>query len=226
MEMLRTENICKHYGKGDNTVEALRGVDLRICKGEFVAIVGASGSGKSTLLHILGGVDKPTSGKVFIEGQELFAMDEKELSVFRRRRVGLIFQFYNLIPVLSAEENIELPLTLDGKSIDKDYMEELLNILDLKERRDHLPSQLSGGQQQRVAIGRALSYRPSIILADEPTGNLDSKNSKEIVDLLKLSVRKYGQTVVVITHDLNIAAQADRVISINDGLIALDRVVG
>jgi putative ABC transport system ATP-binding protein len=225
VEILRTENIGKIYGKGENEVIALEGVNLSINKGELVAIVGASGSGKSTLLHILGGVDKPTTGKAFIEGQDLYALNEKELAVFRRRSVGLIFQFYNLIPVLTAEENIELPLTLDGKSIDKDYMNELLDILNLKERRNHLPSQLSGGQQQRVAIGRALSYKPSIILADEPTGNLDSKNSREIIDLLKLSVKKYNQTVIVITHDLNIAAQADRVINIQDGRIVQDEVV-
>lgn len=225
MEILRAENIRKVYGKDDNIVEALRGVNISINKGEFVAIVGASGSGKSTLLHILGGVDKPTSGKVFIEGQDLYSLKEKELSVFRRRRVGLVFQFYNLIPVLTAEENMELPLTLDGRKIDKDYMKELLEILDLKDRKNHLPSQLSGGQQQRVAIGRSLSYKPSIILADEPTGNLDSKNSKEIIDLLKLSVKKYNQTVIVITHDLNIAAQADRVINIQDGQIVQDEVV-
>lgn len=225
MEILRAENLCKVYGSGENRVEALKDVNLSINKGEFVALVGSSGSGKSTLLHILGGVDKPTSGRVIIEGEDLYKKKERELSIFRRRKVGLIFQFYNLIPVLSAEENIELPLTLDGKSMDKEYMEELLEILDIKNRRKHIPSQMSGGQQQRVAIGRALSYKPSIILADEPTGNLDSKNSREIIDLLRLSVKKYNQTVLVITHDLNIAAEADRIINIQDGSIVQNEVV-
>lgn len=225
MEILRAENLCKVYGSGENRVEALKDVNLSINKGEFVALVGSSGSGKSTLLHILGGVDKPTSGRVIIEGEDLYKKKERELSIFRRRKVGLIFQFYNLIPVLSAEENIELPLTLDGKSMDKEYMEELLDILDIKNRRKHIPSQMSGGQQQRVAIGRALSYKPSIILADEPTGNLDSKNSREIIDLLRLSVKKYNQTVLVITHDLNIAAEADRIINIQDGSIVQNEVV-
>lgn len=225
MEILRAENLCKVYGSGENRVEALKDVNLSINKGEFVALVGSSGSGKSTLLHILGGVDRPTGGKVIIEGEDLYKKKERELSIFRRRKVGLIFQFYNLIPVLSAEENIELPLTLDGKSMDREYMEELLDILDIKNRRNHIPSQMSGGQQQRVAIGRALSYKPSIILADEPTGNLDSKNSREIIDLLRLSVKKYNQTVLVITHDLNIAAEADRIINIQDGSIVQNEVV-
>lgn len=225
VEILRAENIVKVYGKGDSKVEALKGINISINQGEFVVIVGASGSGKSTLLHILGGVDKPTSGKVYIEGQDIYSLNEKQLSIFRRRRVGLIFQFYNLIPVLTAEENIELPLTLDGKKVDRLYMEELLGILNLNDRKNHLPSQLSGGQQQRVAIGRSLSYKPSIIMADEPTGNLDSKNSREIIELLKLAVKKYNQTVIVITHDLNIAAQADRIINIQDGQIVQNEVV-
>lgn len=225
VEILRAENIVKVYGKGDSRVEALKGINITINQGEFVVIVGASGSGKSTLLHILGGVDKPTSGKVYIEGQDIYSLNEKQLSIFRRRRVGLIFQFYNLIPVLTAEENIELPLTLDGKKVDRLYMEELLGILNLNDRKNHLPSQLSGGQQQRVAIGRSLSYKPSIIMADEPTGNLDSKNSREIIELLKLAVKKYNQTVIVITHDLNIAAQADRIINIQDGQIVQNEVV-
>lgn len=225
MEVLKTVNLCKSYGKGDTKVEALKDVNLSIKEGEFIAVVGASGSGKSTLLHLLGGVDKPTSGKVIVDGEDIYKTNEKQLSVFRRRKVGFIFQFYNLLPVLTAEENITLPLLLDNKRVDKEYLEDLLGILGLKDRRGHLPSELSGGQQQRVSIGRALAYKPSIILADEPTGNLDSKNSKEIIELLKLSVKKYHQTLIVITHDLNIASQADRIISLEDGSVVKDEVM-
>lgn len=225
MEILKTVDLCKSYGSGETKVEALKNINISINQGEFVAVVGASGSGKSTLLHLLGGVDKPTSGKAIIDGEDIYKLNEKQLSVFRRRKVGFIFQFYNLIPVLTAEENITLPLLLDNKKVDKEYLEDLLGILGLKDRRNHLPSELSGGQQQRVSIGRALAYKPSIILADEPTGNLDSKNSKEIVDLLKLSVKKYHQTLIVITHDLNIAAQADRVIRLEDGEAVKDEVM-
>lgn len=225
MEILKTIDLCKSYGSGETKVDALKNVSISINQGEFVAVVGASGSGKSTLLHMLGGVDKPTSGKVVVDGEEIYKLNEKQLAVFRRRKVGFIFQFYNLIPVLTAEENITLPLLLDNKKVDKEYLEDLLGILGLKDRRNHLPSELSGGQQQRVSIGRALAYKPSIILADEPTGNLDSKNSKEIVDLLKLSVKKYHQTLIIITHDLNIASQSDRIISLEDGVVAKDEVV-
>ena len=225
LEILKTIDLCKNYGTGDAKVEALKNVNISINQGEFVAVVGASGSGKSTLLHLLGGVDKPTSGKVIVDGQDVYSLKEKELAVFRRRKVGFIFQFYNLIPVLTAEENITLPLLLDNKKVDKKYFEEVINILGLKDRISHLPSELSGGQQQRVSIGRAIIYKPAIILADEPTGNLDSKNSKEIVELLKFSVKKYHQTLIIITHDLNIAAQADRVLSIEDGVIVRDEVM-
>lgn len=225
MEILKTIDLCKSYGSGDTKVEALKDVNISINQGEFVAVVGASGSGKSTLLHLLGGVDKPTSGKAIIDGEDIYRLNEKQLAIFRRRKVGFVFQFYNLIPVLTAEENITLPLLLDNKKVDKEYLEDLLGILGLKDRRHHLPSELSGGQQQRVSIGRALAYKPSIILADEPTGNLDSKNSKEIIDLLRLSVKKYHQTLIVITHDLNIASQADRVISLEDGSVTKDEVM-
>lgn len=225
MEILKTIDLCKSYGSGDTKVEALKEVNISINQGEFVAVVGASGSGKSTLLHLLGGVDKPSSGKAIIDGEDIYTLNEKQLAVFRRRKVGFVFQFYNLIPVLTAEENITLPLLLDNKKVDKEYLEDLLNILGLKDRRHHLPSELSGGQQQRVSIGRALAYKPSIILADEPTGNLDSKNSKEIIELLRLSVKKYHQTLIVITHDLNIATQADRIISLEDGRVSKDEVM-
>ncbi|WP_055669187.1 ABC transporter ATP-binding protein [Desnuesiella massiliensis] len=225
MEILRTIDLCKSYGKNETKVEALKNVNISINQGEFVAVVGPSGSGKSTLLHLLGGVDSPTSGKVIIDDTDIYSLKERELSIFRRRKVGFVFQFYNLIPVLTAEENLLMPLLLDNKKPDIKYIEELLTILNIKERRHHLPSQLSGGQQQRVSIGRALAYKPSIILADEPTGNLDSKNSKEIIELLRYSVKKFNQTLIVITHDLNIAKQADRVISIEDGIIAKDEVV-
>lgn len=225
MEILRVENLNKSYGKGEVKVEALKNVNLSINKGEFVVIVGPSGSGKSTLLHLIGGVDKPTSGKVFINDVDIYNLKEKDLSIFRRRNVGLIYQFYNLIPVLSAKENILLPAELDNRKIDKEYLDDLLNTLGLKERENHLPNELSGGQQQRTSIGRALINRPAIVLADEPTGNLDSKNSKEVIELLKLSVKKYKQTLIMITHDTNIALQADRVITIEDGIIKSDEVI-
>ena len=225
MELLRVENLSKSYGKGEAKVDALKNINLSIKKGEFIAIVGPSGSGKSTLLHLLGGVDKPTSGNVFINDINIYDLKEKDLAIFRRRNVGLIYQFYNLIPVLTVKENILLPAELDNRKIDKEYLEDLLKTLDLKERENHLPSELSGGQQQRTSIGRALINRPSIILADEPTGNLDSKNSKEIVELLKVSVKKYNQTLIMITHDINIALQADRVITIEDGIIKSDEVI-
>ncbi|KEI03632.1 ABC transporter ATP-binding protein [Clostridium botulinum] len=225
MELVRVENLCKSYGKGEAKVEALKDINMTIKKGEFVAIVGPSGSGKSTLLHLLGGVDIPTSGKVILDGVDIYSLKEREVSILRRRKIGFIFQFYNLLPVLTAKENIEMPVLLDGKKVDESYMEELLNILGMKERQNHLPSELSGGQQQRVSIGRALANKPSIIFADEPTGNLDSKNSKEIIELLRYSVKKYNQTLVLITHDLNIASIADRVITIEDGDIKSDEVI-
>jgi putative ABC transport system ATP-binding protein len=219
MEILKTVNLCKAYGSAEARIEALKNANLSVNKGEFVAIVGASGSGKSSLLHLLGGVDRPTGGQVIINGVELYTKSEEELALFRRREIGFIFQSYNLIPVLTAEENIKLPMLLEDKKADENYVEELMGILGLTERRRHLPSELSGGQQQRTAIGRALINKPSIILADEPTGNLDSKSSKEIVDLLTFSVRKYNQTLVMITHDVNIAQRADRVVKIEDGLL-------
>ena len=222
MEVLRIEHLTKIDGKGENEVKALDNVSFTIEQGEFVAIIGPSGSGKSTLLHMLGGVDKPTRGKVFVGGQDVYAQNEEQLAVFRRRKVGLICQFYNLIPVLNAEENITLPVLMDGKEVNKERLEELLHVLGLQERRKNLPNQLSGGQQQRVSIGRALMNAPAIVLADEPTGNLDSKNSQEIVELLKLSNKKYQQTMIIITHDESIALQADRIISIEDGKITRD----
>lgn len=225
MEILKVENLSKVYGKGDNQVKALDNVSFGVEKGQFVAIIGPSGSGKSTLLHILGGVDVPTSGKVYMDGQDVYAQNEEQLAVFRRRQVGLIYQFYNLIPVLDVTENITLPVLLDGRKVNKERLEELLDILKLKGREKHLPNQLSGGQQQRVSIGRALMNSPAVVLADEPTGNLDSKNSQEIVDLLKLSNKKYDQTLIVITHDENIALQADRIIAIEDGRITSDEVI-
>ena len=225
MEILKVENLTKSYGKGEAKVDAIKNINLSINKGEFVAIVGTSGSGKSTLLHLLGGVDKPTSGKVYINDVDIYNLKEKDLSIFRRRNVGLIYQFYNLIPVLSVKENILLPAELDNRKIDKDYLDDLLKTLGLKERANHLPNELSGGQQQRTSIGRALINRPSIVLADEPTGNLDRKNSKEVLELLKLSVRKYNQTLIMITHDPSIALQADRVITIEDGTIKQDEVI-
>ena len=225
MEILKVENLDKSYGKGEAKVDALKNINLSINKGEFVAIVGPSGSGKSTLLHLIGGVDKPTKGKVYINNVDIYSLKEKDLSIFRRRNVGLIYQFYNLIPVLSAKENILLPAELDNRKIDKEYLDDLLKTLGLKERENHLPNELSGGQQQRTSIGRALINRPAVILADEPTGNLDSKNSKEVLELLKLSVKKYNKTLIMITHDLNIALQADRVITIEDGIIKSDEVI-
>ncbi len=223
MDILRTENLTKIYGKGDNQVIAVNDVGISVKQGEFLAIVGSSGSGKSTLLHMLGGVDRPTSGKVFIEDNDIYRMNDDRLAIFRRRQVGLIYQFYNLIPVLNVEENMTLPCELDGKKPDKELLEELLQTLGLKGRRKHLPNELSGGQQQRVAIGRALMNRPAILLADEPTGNLDSKASDEIVELLKVSNQKYKQTIVMITHNLEIAKQADRVLVIEDGRVTADR---
>lgn len=225
MEILRVEHLSKIYGKGENEVRALDDVSFSVEKGQFVAIIGPSGSGKSTLLHILGGVDRPTTGKVFLEGQDVFAQNEDQLAIFRRRQVGLIYQFYNLIPVLNVTENITLPVLMDGRKVNQERLEDLLTTLALKGREKHLPSQLSGGQQQRVSIGRALMNSPAVVLADEPTGNLDSKNSQEIVELLKLSNKQYGQTLIIITHDENIALQADRIITIEDGKITRDEVV-
>lgn len=223
MEVLKVENLSKIYGKGDNKVEALKNINLSINKGEFVSIVGASGSGKSTLLHLLGGLDRPTSGKVIIDGESIYDYKEEKLAIFRRRKVGFIFQFFNLIPVLDVEENIALPALLDNDKVDKKYLGEIIEVLGLNDRKTHLPSELSGGQQQRVSIGRALLNKPSIILADEPTGNLDSKNSKEVIELLKFTARKYNQTLILITHDVNIASMADRVITIQDGEIVADK---
>lgn len=222
MEILKVENLNKIYGKGENEVKAVDNVSFSVEKGEFVAIIGASGSGKSTLLHLIGGVDRPTSGKVFIDGQDIYALDDDNLAIFRRRQVGLIYQFYNLIPILNVEENITLPCNLDGKEVDKDKLDELLKTLKLENRRKHLPNELSGGQQQRVSIGRAIINSPAIMLADEPTGNLDSKASEEIISLLRISNKKYNQTVIVITHDEKIALEADRVITIDDGKIIKD----
>ena len=225
MEILRAENLTKLYGDGDNQVRALDNVSFSVEKGEFVAIIGPSGSGKSTLLHILGGVDTPTSGKVYMDGQDVYAQDPDRLAIFRRRQVGLIYQFYNLIPVLDVTENITLPVLMDGRKVNEKRLGELLQILKLEGRKHHLPSQLSGGQQQRVSIGRALMNAPAVVLADEPTGNLDSKNSQEIVELLKLSNVLYNQTLIVITHDENIALQADRIVAIEDGRIVRDEVI-
>lgn len=219
MEILKVENLCKQYGKGENKVTALDNVSFTVNKGEFVAIVGASGSGKSTLLHLIGGVDRPTSGKVFIDGKDIYKFNDDELAIFRRRQVGLIYQFYNLIPILNVEENITLPLKLDNKNIDKQRLDELIKVLGLEERRTHLPNELSGGQQQRTSIGRAMITNPAIILADETTGNLDSKASDEIVTLLKKSNKDYKQTIIMITHNLEIAKVADRIIKIEDGKI-------
>ena len=225
MEILKIESLTKIYGSGDNEVRALDGVSFSINKGDFVAIIGPSGSGKSTLLHILGGVDKPTSGKVYMDGNDVYAQDDENLAIFRRRQVGLIYQFYNLIPVLNVTENMTLPVLMDGRKVNQERLNELLDTLKLKGREGHLPNQLSGGQQQRVSIGRALMNAPAVVLADEPTGNLDSKNSQEIMDLLKLSNKKYNQTLIVITHDENIALQADRIIAIEDGKIVRDEVI-
>ena len=223
MEILKVENLTKIYGKGENKVEALKDINLSVNKGEFVAIVGASGSGKSTLLHLLGGLDRPTAGKVIIEGENIYGYKENRLAVFRRRKIGFVFQFFNLIPVLDVEENISLPALLDNDRVDEGYLDEIIKLLGLEDRKKHLPSELSGGQQQRVSIGRALLNKPSIVLADEPTGNLDSKNSKEVIELLKYTAKKYNQTLVLITHDINIASMADRIVTIEDGQIISDK---
>ena len=223
--MLKVENLSKIYGAGDAEVRALDNVSFSVGKGEFVAVVGPSGSGKSTLLHLLGGVDRPTSGKVYIDGTDVFALNETKLAIFRRRHIGLIYQFYNLIPTLDVEENITLPQLLDGRKTDREYLNRIISTIGLTDRVNHLPNKLSGGQQQRVSIGRALIANPSIVLADEPTGNLDSKNSRDVIDLLKLSNMKYGQTLIVITHDERISLQADRVIAVGDGKITGDEVI-
>ncbi len=222
MEILKVENLVKTYGKGETKINAVDDISFTINKGEFVAIVGASGSGKSTLLHLIGGVDRPTSGKVYIDGKDIYALNNDNLAIFRRRQIGLIYQFYNLIPILNVEENITLPCDLDGCEIDKKRLQEMLKTLGLENRRTHLPNQLSGGQQQRVSIGRAMINNPAIMLADEPTGNLDSKAREEIIALLKLSNKKFNQTVIIITHDLEIAKEAERVITIEDGKIIKD----
>jgi putative ABC transport system ATP-binding protein len=225
MELLRVENLCKTYGSGETAVHALDNVSFSVGKGEFVAVVGSSGSGKSTLLHIIGGVDCPTSGRVFVDGTNIYTLNESKLAIFRRRQVGLIYQFYNLIPVLDVEENITLPLLLDARCPDKAQLDELLGMLGLTDRRKHLPNQLSGGQQQRVSIGRALINSPALMLADEPTGNLDSKSSADIISLLRAFNKKFHQTLILITHDHDIALQADRIIGIEDGRIMKDEVI-
>lgn len=222
MEVLRTEKLNKIYGTGENQVEAIKDISISVKRGEFVAIMGPSGSGKSTLLHIIGGVERPTSGKVFIDGIDIYSMTDEELAIFRRRQIGLVYQFYNLIPVLNVVENISLPLVLDGRELNEIRIEEMLKMLNLSHRANFLPGQLSGGQKQRVSIGRALINAPAIVLADEPTGNLDSKNSQDILELFKLSNRKYKQTLIIITHDEEIALQADRIITIDDGKIVRD----
>lgn len=222
MEFLKVKNICKVYGKGENQVTALDHASLTIEKGEFVAIIGSSGSGKSTLLHIIGGVDIPTSGKVYLDGQDVYAQSNEKLAIFRRRQVGLIYQFHNLIPTLNVVENITLPILMDGRKVNKERLNDLLELLGLQERKKHLPNQLSGGQQQRVAIGRALMNAPAVMLADEPTGSLDSRNGHEIIYLLKESHKKYQQTLIIVTHDENIALQADRIITIVDGKVVSD----
>lgn len=223
MEILKVENLSKIYGKGENKVEALKNINLSVNKGDFVSIVGASGSGKSTLLHLLGGLDRPTSGKVIIDNESIYDYKEERLAIFRRRKIGFVFQFFNLIPVLDVDENISLPALLDNDKVDIEYLDEIVKLLGLEDRRTHLPSELSGGQQQRVSIGRALLNKPSIILADEPTGNLDSKNSKEVIELLKFSAQKYNQTLILITHDINLASMADRIVTIQDGEIISDK---
>ena len=225
MEVLKAEHLTKVYGSGENEVRALDDVSFYIQRGEFVAIIGPSGSGKSTLLHILGGVDRPTSGRVYLDGIDVYGQNEEQLAIFRRREVGLIYQFYNLIPVLNVVENMTLPVRMDGRKVGEERLQELLKLLSLEDRKNHLPNQLSGGQQQRVSIGRALMNAPAIVLADEPTGNLDSRNSQEIMELLKLSNKKYSQTLVMITHDENLALQPDRIIAIEDGRIARDEVI-
>ena len=223
MEILKVENLSKVYGKGETKIKAVDDISFSVEKGDFVAIVGASGSGKSTLLHLLGGVDRPTKGKVFIDGVDIYAMDNDALAIFRRRQVGLIYQFYNLIPILDVEENITLPAKLDGAEVDKKHLNDLLETLGLENRKKHLPNELSGGQQQRVSIGRAIINNPALVMADEPTGNLDSKASDEIIALLKKSNQKYNQTIIVITHDLEIASSANRIITIEDGKIISDK---
>ena len=225
MDILKVENLTKIYGKGENSFKALDNVSFSVKRGQFVAIVGPSGSGKSTLLHLIGGVDRPDGGHVYVDSNDVYARNDTQLAIFRRREVGLIYQFYNLIPVLNVVENITLPVLMDGRKVDEERLEELLTVLHLKGRENHLPNQLSGGQQQRVSIGRALMNDPALLLADEPTGNLDSANSQEIVELLKMSNKKYGQTLVIITHDENIALQADRIIEISDGRITRDEVI-
>lgn len=225
MEFLRIENLCKVYGKGENQVTALDHVSLTIEKGEFTAIIGSSGSGKSTLLHIIAGVDMPTSGKVYLDGQDVYAQSNEKLAIFRRRQVGLIYQFHNLIPTLNVVENITLPILMDKRKVNEERLNDLLDLLGLKDRKMHLPNQLSGGQQQRVSIGRALMNAPAVMLADEPTGSLDSRNGHEIINLLKLSNQKYQQTLIVVTHDENIALQADRIIGISDGKVVRDERV-
>ncbi|WML34476.1 ABC transporter ATP-binding protein [Clostridium sp. OS1-26] len=225
MEFLKIENLCKVYGKGENQVAALDHVSLTIEKGDFTAIIGSSGSGKSTLLHIIGGVDVPTSGKVYLEGQDVYAQSNEKLAIFRRRQVGLIYQFHNLIPTLNVVENITLPILMDKRKVNKERLDDLLELLGLKDRKTHLPNQLSGGQQQRVSIGRALMNAPAVMLADEPTGSLDSRNGHEIIKLLKASNKKYGQTLIIVTHDENIALQADRIIGISDGKVVRDERV-
>lgn len=222
MEFLKVENLCKVYGRGENQVTALDHVSLTIEKGDFTAIIGSSGSGKSTLLHAIGGVDVPTEGKVYLDGQDVYAGNSETLAIFRRRQVGLIYQFHNLIPTLNVVENITLPILMDRRKVDEERLNDLLELLGLKERRDHLPNQLSGGQQQRVAIGRALMNAPQVMLADEPTGSLDSRNGQEIIRLLRESNKKYGQTLILVTHDENIALQADRIITIADGRVVRD----
>ena len=226
MEILKVKDLCKSYGKGNTLVKALDHVSFSVERGEFVAIVGSSGSGKSTLLHLLGGVDHPTSGEIIIDGENIYKLNETNLAIFRRRQVGLIYQFYNLIPILNVEENITLPILLDGRKPDQTYLNELIEMLNLKKRVTHLPNELSGGQQQRVSIGRALMNRPALLLADEPTGNLDSKASKDVIELLKLSNQKYKQTIIMITHDYNLALNASRIITIDDGKIVSDELVG
>ena len=224
MEILKVENLSKTYGKNEAVVRAVDDISFSVEKGQFVAIVGASGSGKSTLLHLIGGVDKPTKGKVFVDGVDIYQLKEDALTIFRRRQVGLIYQFYNLIPILNVAENITLPKDLDRNPVDQDGLNELLKLLGLENRKNHLPNELSGGQQQRVSIGRALINNPAIILADEPTGNLDSKSSDEVMTLLKLSNQKYKQTIIMITHDLELAKEADRIITLEDGKIISDEV--
>lgn len=219
MEILKVENLTKTYGSGENLVHAVDDVSFSVEKGEFVAIVGASGSGKSTLLHLIGGVDRPTSGKIFVDGNDISKMNDDKLAVFRRRQVGIVYQFYNLIPILTVEENITLPCDLDGRGVDREKLEMILDSFGLRARRKHLPNQLSGGQQQRTSIARALINNPSLVLADEPTGNLDSKSSEEVMSILKMCNQSYGQTVIMITHNLDIAKQADRIITISDGKI-------